>query len=50
MARKNWGITEFRLCQEGALNAVMDKRDVVCVMPTGECERGIASTADSRLT
>ncbi|KAJ1299658.1 hypothetical protein OPQ81_009110 [Rhizoctonia solani] len=30
-----FGIKEFRLCQEGVVNAVMDGRDVVCVMPTG---------------
>ncbi|CEL62698.1 hypothetical protein RSOLAG1IB_05054 [Rhizoctonia solani AG-1 IB] len=33
--RAIFGIKEFRLCQEGVVNAVMDGRDVVCVMPTG---------------
>ncbi|CAE6407088.1 unnamed protein product [Rhizoctonia solani] len=33
--RSVFGIKEFRLCQEGVVNAVMDGRDVVCVMPTG---------------
>ncbi|QRW20085.1 DEAD/DEAH box helicase [Rhizoctonia solani] len=33
--RAVFGIKEFRLCQEGVVNAVMDGRDVVCVMPTG---------------
>ncbi|WVQ69090.1 uncharacterized protein L199_007303 [Kwoniella botswanensis] len=26
---------DFRLCQEGVINAAVDKRDIVCVMPTG---------------
>ncbi|PPQ78009.1 hypothetical protein CVT25_015565 [Psilocybe cyanescens] len=30
-----FGIKEFRLCQEGACNANMDGRDIVCIMPTG---------------
>ncbi|KAF8330962.1 P-loop containing nucleoside triphosphate hydrolase protein, partial [Amanita rubescens] len=30
-----FGIEKFRHCQRGVCNAVMDKRDVVCVMPTG---------------
>lgn len=33
--RNYFGITKLRLCQEGVLNAVMDGRDVVCIMPTG---------------
>ncbi|KAG8698532.1 hypothetical protein FRC11_014363, partial [Ceratobasidium sp. 423] len=33
--RSVFGIKDFRLCQEGVVNAVMDGRDVVCVMPTG---------------
>ncbi|KAF8713392.1 ATP-dependent DNA helicase, partial [Rhizoctonia solani] len=33
--RAVFGIKAFRLCQEGVVNAVMDGRDVVCVMPTG---------------
>ncbi|QRV92276.1 DEAD/DEAH box helicase [Ceratobasidium sp. AG-Ba] len=33
--RKVFKIQDFRLCQEGVVNAVMDGRDVVCVMPTG---------------
>ncbi|KAF8600248.1 ATP-dependent DNA helicase [Ceratobasidium sp. AG-I] len=33
--RKVFNIQDFRLCQEGVVNAVMDGRDVVCVMPTG---------------
>ncbi|WWD07841.1 hypothetical protein V865_005947 [Kwoniella europaea PYCC6329] len=28
-------LNEFRLCQEGVINAAVDKRDIVCVMPTG---------------
>ncbi|KAK2459937.1 hypothetical protein APHAL10511_008066 [Amanita phalloides] len=28
-------IEDFRLCQKGVCNAVMDRRDVFCVMPTG---------------
>jgi ATP-dependent DNA helicase Q1 len=31
-----WGIDEFRLCQEAAINASLDGREVVCVMPTGQ--------------
>ncbi|KZT36494.1 ATP-dependent DNA helicase [Sistotremastrum suecicum HHB10207 ss-3] len=30
-----WDISEFRMCQRGVCNAVMDGRDVVCIMPTG---------------
>lgn len=30
-----FGIREFRLCQEAVCNANMDRRDIVCVMPTG---------------
>ncbi|KAF7306791.1 ATP-dependent DNA helicase [Mycena indigotica] len=32
---KVFNIRSFRLCQEGACNANMDGRDIVCVMPTG---------------
>ncbi len=35
VAKSKWGITSFRLCQEAAINAAMDERDVVVVMPTG---------------
>ncbi|OCF58975.1 ATP-dependent DNA helicase [Kwoniella mangroviensis CBS 10435] len=28
-------LDNFRLCQEGVINAAVDKRDIVCVMPTG---------------
>lgn len=34
-ARDIWDIQSFRLSQEAAINASMDGRDVVCVMPTG---------------
>ncbi|KAJ7650971.1 P-loop containing nucleoside triphosphate hydrolase protein [Roridomyces roridus] len=30
-----FNIDDFRLCQEGACNANMDGRDIVCIMPTG---------------
>ncbi|PPQ71505.1 hypothetical protein CVT24_006469 [Panaeolus cyanescens] len=30
-----FGIDNFRLCQRGACNANMDRRDIVCIMPTG---------------
>ena len=30
-----FGIKKLRLCQEGVLNAVLDGRDVICIMPTG---------------
>ncbi|KAI0259713.1 P-loop containing nucleoside triphosphate hydrolase protein [Gloeopeniophorella convolvens] len=30
-----FGIKSFRLAQEGACNANMDGRDIVCIMPTG---------------
>ncbi|KIJ63080.1 hypothetical protein HYDPIDRAFT_176149 [Hydnomerulius pinastri MD-312] len=33
--KKVFGISNFRLCQQGVCNANMDGRDVVCVMPTG---------------
>ncbi|KAI0784090.1 P-loop containing nucleoside triphosphate hydrolase protein [Abortiporus biennis] len=33
--KKVFGINDFRHCQLAACNAVMDGRDVVCVMPTG---------------
>ncbi|KAG8954861.1 hypothetical protein FRC04_010344 [Tulasnella sp. 424] len=33
--RAIFGIWEFRLCQEAVCNANMDRRDIVCVMPTG---------------
>lgn len=35
MAKRTFGISKFRLCQEGVINAAMDGRDIVCVMPTG---------------
>ncbi|WVF69876.1 hypothetical protein IAT40_004658 [Kwoniella sp. CBS 6097] len=28
-------LSSFRLCQEGVINAAVDNRDIVCVMPTG---------------
>lgn len=31
--RKIFGIEKLRLCQEGVLNAVMDGRDAICIMP-----------------
>lgn len=34
-AQRVFGIEAFRLCQEGVCNAVMDRRDVMVVMPTG---------------
>lgn len=34
-ARAKWDISSFRLCQEAAINAALDNRDLVCVMPTG---------------
>ena len=30
-----FGITKLRLCQEAVLNAVLDGRDVICIMPVG---------------
>lgn len=30
-----FGLDQFRLCQEGVINAALDQRDIVCVMPTG---------------
>lgn len=33
--KKTFGLNSFRLCQEGVVNAAMDSRDIVCVMPTG---------------
>ncbi|KDQ25115.1 hypothetical protein PLEOSDRAFT_33722, partial [Pleurotus ostreatus PC15] len=33
--QKVFGIQNFRLCQQGACNANVDGRDVVCIMPTG---------------
>jgi ATP-dependent DNA helicase Q1 len=33
--KTTFGLTSFRLCQEGVINAAMDGRDIVCVMPTG---------------
>ncbi|KAF9226214.1 ATP-dependent DNA helicase [Gyrodon lividus] len=33
--KRVFGISSFRLCQQGVCNANMDGRDVVCVMPTG---------------
>ncbi|PWN18814.1 ATP-dependent DNA helicase [Microstroma glucosiphilum] len=34
-AKKTWGIANWRHCQEGVVNAVLDGRDVICIMPTG---------------
>ena len=34
-ARTVFGIQAFRLCQEAAINASVDGRELVCVMPTG---------------
>ncbi|KAJ8517624.1 hypothetical protein ONZ45_g5209 [Pleurotus djamor] len=33
--KRVFGINNFRLCQQGACNANVDGRDVVCIMPTG---------------
>lgn len=33
--QKTFRLPSFRLCQEGVINAAMDDRDIVCVMPTG---------------
>lgn len=33
--KKQFGLDNFRLCQEGVINAALDVRDIVCVMPTG---------------
>nr|XP_019008636.1 ATP-dependent DNA helicase [Kwoniella pini CBS 10737]OCF47417.1 ATP-dependent DNA helicase [Kwoniella pini CBS 10737] len=33
--KSTFGLNSFRLCQEGVINAAMDGRDIVCVMPTG---------------
>ncbi|KAK8846868.1 hypothetical protein IAR55_005958 [Kwoniella newhampshirensis] len=33
--KKQFNLTSFRLCQEGVINAAVDDRDIVCVMPTG---------------
>ncbi|GAA5826159.1 hypothetical protein JCM11251_007187 [Rhodosporidiobolus azoricus] len=35
LARDGWGVKNWRMAQEGAINATMAGRDVVCVMPTG---------------
>lgn len=35
MAKDIWGITSFRLCQEAAINASLDGREVVAILPTG---------------
>lgn len=34
-AKSVWDIDSFRLCQEGVINAVMDLRDCIAIMPTG---------------
>ena len=31
-----FGIKKLRLCQEGVLNAVLDNRDVICIMPVSQ--------------
>jgi ATP-dependent DNA helicase Q1 len=33
--KSTFDLPSFRLCQEGVINAAMDDRDIVCVMPTG---------------
>lgn len=33
--KTTFGLSSFRLCQAGVINAAMDGRDIVCVMPTG---------------
>ncbi|EIW68807.1 hypothetical protein TREMEDRAFT_12143, partial [Tremella mesenterica DSM 1558] len=33
--RQVFKLSGFRLCQEGVINAAMDDRNIVCVMPTG---------------
>jgi ATP-dependent DNA helicase Q1 len=35
LAKSTFNIPSFRLCQEGVINAAIDGRDIVCVMPTG---------------
>lgn len=35
LAKSTFDIPAFRLCQEGVINAAIDGRDIVCVMPTG---------------
>ncbi|CAO1636822.1 unnamed protein product [Sympodiomycopsis kandeliae] len=34
-AKQRWGIEKWRMCQEGVVNAVLEGRDVICIMPTG---------------
>jgi ATP-dependent DNA helicase Q1 len=33
--QKTFKLSSFRFCQMGVINAAMDDRDIVCVMPTG---------------
>ncbi|WRT64897.1 uncharacterized protein IL334_001836 [Kwoniella shivajii] len=33
--KNTFHLNHFRLCQEGVINAAVDGRDIVCVMPTG---------------
>ncbi|ORY27061.1 P-loop containing nucleoside triphosphate hydrolase protein [Naematelia encephala] len=33
--KSTFKLPSFRLCQEGVVNAALDDRDIVCVMPTG---------------
>jgi ATP-dependent DNA helicase Q1 len=35
LLKRTFNIPSFRLCQEGVVNAAIDGRDIVCVMPTG---------------
>ncbi|GAA5957859.1 hypothetical protein JCM21900_001289 [Sporobolomyces salmonicolor] len=35
LAREFWGVENWRMCQEGAINATMSGREVAVVMPTG---------------
>ena len=35
LAKDVWKITSFRYAQEAAINASLDGRDLLCVMPTG---------------
>ncbi|GAA5863357.1 hypothetical protein JCM1840_007500 [Sporobolomyces johnsonii] len=35
LAREVWGVEDWRMCQEGAINATMSGREVAVVMPTG---------------
>lgn len=37
LLKRTFGIEKLRLCQEGVMNAILDNRDVICIMSVRSC-------------